>query len=59
MSAEEGLRDRGWFERSYQRLEFLTGGNKRRDVPVRAGRLLWETLPLSDGRVGRLTTTLS
>jgi transcriptional regulator with XRE-family HTH domain len=58
ISAEEGLRDRGWFEHPYQRLEFLTAGNDRSDVPVPAGRLLWETLPLSDGRVGRLTTTI-
>jgi hypothetical protein len=59
MSAEEGLRDRGWFEHSYQRLEFITGGNDRSDVPVPPGRLIWETLPLSEGRVGRLTTTIS
>jgi transcriptional regulator with XRE-family HTH domain len=58
ISAEEGLRDRGWFERPHQRLESVTSGNGRFDVPVPAGRLLWETLPLSDGRVGRLTTTL-
>jgi len=56
--AEEGLLERGWFDRPYQRLEFHTGSNGRRDVPVPASRLLWETLPLSDGRVGRLTTTL-
>ncbi|HEX8379975.1 MAG TPA: helix-turn-helix transcriptional regulator [Allosphingosinicella sp.] len=57
-AAEAGLSGSGWFERPYQALELRTGGNGRSDVPVPPGRVLWETLPLADGRVGRLTTTI-
>lgn len=57
-AAESGLAASGWFERPWQRLELSTGGNGRSDVPVPPGRMLWETLPLADGRVGRLTTTI-
>ena len=57
-AAEAGLFESGWFERPYQALELHTGGNGRSDVPVPPGRVLWETLPLADGRVGRLTTTI-
>ena len=57
-AAEAGLVQSGWFERPYQRLELSTRGNGRSDVPVPPGRMLWETRPLADGRVGRLTTTI-
>jgi hypothetical protein len=57
-AAEARLFGSGWFERPYQRLELLTRGNGRSDVPVPPSRVLWETLPLADGRVGRLTTTI-
>ncbi len=57
-AAEAGLAGSGWFERPYQCLELSTGGNGRSDVPVPPSRVLWETLPLADGRVGRLTTTI-
>jgi transcriptional regulator with XRE-family HTH domain len=57
-AAEAGLAACGWFERPYQCLELSTGDNGRSDVPVPAGRVLWETVPLADGRVGRLTTTI-
>jgi len=57
-AAEAGLFESGWFERPWQSLELRTEGNGRSDVPVPAGRMLWETLPLADGRVGRLTTTI-
>jgi transcriptional regulator with XRE-family HTH domain len=57
--AEAGLSESGWFEQPYQRVELRTGGNGRSDVPVPASRVLWESLMLGDGRVGRLTTTLS
>ena len=57
-AAEAGLFERGWFERPYQTLELRTEGNGRTDVPVPPSRMLWETLPLADGRVGRLTTTI-
>jgi transcriptional regulator with XRE-family HTH domain len=57
-AAESGLRESGWFERPYQKLELHTDSNGRSDVPVPRSRVLWETLPLADGRVGRLTTTI-
>ncbi len=57
-AAEAGLCERGWFERPWQNLELCTGSNGRSDVPVPPGLMLWETLPLADGRVGRLTTTI-
>jgi transcriptional regulator with XRE-family HTH domain len=57
-AAEAGLFESGWFERPYQNLELRTESNGRTDVPVRPSRMLWETLPLADGRVGRLTTTI-
>jgi len=57
-AAEATLPKGGWFERPYQRLEFSTEANGRSDVPVPPSRVLWETLPLADGRVGRLTSTI-
>ena len=57
-AAEAGLFETGWFERPWQNLELRTGSNGRSDVPVPPGLMLWETLPLADGRVGRLTTTI-
>jgi hypothetical protein len=57
-AAEAGLCESGWFERPYRSLELRTEGNGRSDVPVAPSRMLWETLPLADGRVGRLTTTI-
>ena len=29
------------------------------EIPVAPGIMQWETIPLSDGRVGRLTTTIA
>jgi DNA-binding transcriptional regulator YiaG len=58
-AAEAGLFESGWFERPYQNLEVRTESNGRSDVPVPPSRILWETLPLADGRVGRLTTTIA
>lgn len=57
-AAEARLFESGWFERPYQNLQLRTGGNGRADVPVPPGWILWETLPLADGRIGRLTTTI-
>lgn len=58
-AAEAGLPERGWFDRPFQSLELRTEGNGRSDVPVPPSRVLWETLLLADGRVGRLTTTIA
>ncbi len=57
-AAEARLFESGWFERPYQCLKLYTEANGRSDVPVMPSRVLWETLPLADGRVGRLTTTI-
>lgn len=59
VQAEMGLPAIGWFERSFQRFRFETGDNGSEEMPVRPSMMQWETIPLSDGRVGRLTTTLS
>ncbi|MDT8758784.1 helix-turn-helix domain-containing protein [Sphingomonas psychrotolerans] len=59
MAAEEGLAAIGWFERPCQRLRFATAGNASDEIPVAPGIMQWETIPLSDGRVGRLTTTIA
>ncbi|WP_447756821.1 helix-turn-helix domain-containing protein [Sphingopyxis fribergensis] len=56
--AEEGLTETGWYERPFQVLDVRTGGNGSTEIPVRPGRMRWETIPLSDGCTGRLTTTL-
>lgn len=56
--AELSLEGLGWFERPFQRFRFRTGGNGSDEIPVYPSLMLWETLPLADGRVGRLTTTL-
>lgn len=58
LAAEAGLSDAGWFDRPLQMLSFLTDDNGSDDVPVRTSLVRWETIPLADGRVGRLTTTL-
>ena len=58
VAAEARLGDSGWFDRPFQAFSFLTNNNHSDDVPVRPGRVLWETIPLADGRVGRITTSL-
>jgi transcriptional regulator with XRE-family HTH domain len=59
IEAEDGLVDRGWFDRPHQTLCFRTGGNGSSVVPVRPSLMQWETIALADGRVGRITTTIS
>ncbi|HET6524791.1 helix-turn-helix transcriptional regulator [Sphingopyxis sp.] len=56
--AEAGLAAAGWFERPFQTLDVRTGANGSREIPVSPGWMRWETIPLSGGRTGRLTTTL-
>ena len=59
VGAEAGLAASGWFERPCQSLTFENGHNGSAEVPVVPGVMEWETIPLSDGRVGRLTTTIA
>jgi len=59
VAAEQGLADRGWFERPCQRLRFSTGSNGSDELPVKPSRMQWETIPLADGRIGRITTTIA
>lgn len=56
--AEERLGDAGWFERPFQTLCFDTGSNGSNRIPVAPSRICWESIPLSGGRTGRLTTTI-
>lgn len=58
ITAEEGLDAAGWFERPFQTLDFDTGSNGSAEIPVCPGQMRWETIPLSGGRIGRLTTTI-
>ena len=58
VAAEASLRDRGWFEGAFQTLCFATGPNRSSEVPVPPSVVRWETFPLADGGVGRLTTTV-
>lgn len=58
MTAEAGLRDRGWFEQPGQRLRFHTGSNDSDVLVVRPSLMQWETVPLAGGCIGRLTTTI-
>ena len=58
VAAEARLAESGWFDRPFQAYSFVTGDNGSEDVPVRPSIVRWETIPLADGRVGRVTTTL-
>ncbi|WP_454887444.1 helix-turn-helix domain-containing protein [Sphingomonas oryzagri] len=59
VAAEQGLVDAGWFERPCQALRFHTSANHDDEIPVRPSLMQWESIPLADGRVGRLTTTIA
>jgi len=59
VAAEEGLADRGWYDRPFQRLEFHTGHNGNAVIAVLPSTMRWETVPLADGRIGRITTTIA
>jgi transcriptional regulator with XRE-family HTH domain len=57
--AEGNLAELGWHEARIASLVVETGPNGRYDVPIVAGRVLWERIPLADGATGRLVTTLT
>ena len=56
--AEVAIEGLGWFEQPFQSYRFETSHNHSDEIPVYPSLMQWETLPLSDGRIGRLTTTL-
>ncbi|APG83146.1 helix-turn-helix domain-containing protein [Sinorhizobium americanum] len=56
--AEAKLQDLGWYDGETTSLVVETGPNGCDDVPILAGSVLWERIPLSDGAMGRLVTTL-
>ena len=58
LAAEDGLRDRGWYETPSGTAQIETGPNDRADVPIRPGTVLWERLWLADGSPVRVVTTL-
>jgi transcriptional regulator with XRE-family HTH domain len=58
IAAEGGLAARGWFERPFQTCRFRTGPNDSPAIVITPGMMEWETIPLSDGRVGRLTSAV-
>jgi transcriptional regulator with XRE-family HTH domain len=56
--AESRLGDLGWYENGAARLSFWTGPNHDPIVTIRPGILVWDRLPLSDGTLARLATSL-
>ena len=48
----------GWYEQPFKQLRFRTGENESDIIKVEPSVMLWETVPLADGRVGRITTTV-
>ena len=48
----------GWYDDGATELRFWTGANGDPVVPINPGILLWERLPLSDGTLARLVTTV-
>ncbi|AOH85985.1 hypothetical protein AWL63_20520 [Sphingomonas panacis] len=59
IAAEDGLAERGWFDRPFQSLRFHTGPNASATIVIGAGWMEWESIPLADGRIGRLTMAVS
>jgi transcriptional regulator with XRE-family HTH domain len=58
LRTEQGLEGLGWHEGRLGALEVETGANGRPDVPIGAGRFVWQQVLLSDGAVARLTIAL-
>ncbi|WEX77731.1 helix-turn-helix domain-containing protein [Sinorhizobium numidicum] len=56
---ETDLANLGWHEGRMASLIVDTGPNADDDVPIVAGRVLWERMPLAEGATGRLVTTLT
>ena len=49
----------GWYDDGAARLSFWTGPNDSPIVPIDPGILVWERLPLSDGTLARLVTSIA
>ncbi|MBS0518904.1 MAG: helix-turn-helix transcriptional regulator [Proteobacteria bacterium] len=56
--AEQCLGERGWFEPDAAPVTLVTRPNRFAEVPIRAGRVRWTRLRLSDGSFARLVETL-
>ena len=59
LSAEAALDDSGWHEGEVSSVTVSTGANSNPVLPILPGQMLWERIMLSDGRAGRLVTTLT
>lgn len=57
LAAEESLPDLGWFDGALSSLRFDTDANADPELPIEAGPMMWERIPLSDGSMGRLVTS--
>lgn len=58
IAAEASLAALGWYDHPFKQLRFQTGENESDVIKVMPSVMLWETVPLADGRVGRITTTV-
>lgn len=58
LSADEGLRERGWYDAPSSAVSIETGSNFRLDVPIPPSTVLWERLWLADGSAVRLVSTI-
>ncbi|MGY4395442.1 transcriptional regulator with XRE-family HTH domain [Sphingomonas sp. UYAg733] len=58
IDAEAALLETGWHDAPFQSHSFTTGPNGSDVIVIRPGRMRWESIPLADGRVGRLTTAI-
>lgn len=57
--AELHLGELGWFEPGAPSVLLTTGANRMAEVPIRAGRVCWTRLRLSDGSYARLVETVT
>jgi hypothetical protein len=57
--AEHRLPSVGWCEGLTRSAVTYTGGREERGLRILPGWLLWERIPLGDGGIGRLVTTIS
>lgn len=53
------LQELGWFEEVWSgAVQFTTGGSDDPDMPIPPSIIRWERIGISDGRVGRLVTSI-